>query len=60
MTLFIVKKKEIINEKNNKRGDCGINAHSFGIVHWDVFSAEINNAGESEQIKVFVDAASQA
>ena len=53
-------KKEIINEKNNKRGDCGINAHSFGIVHWDVFSAEINNAGESEQIKVFVDAASQA
>ena len=25
-----------------------------------VFSAEINNAGESEQIKVFVDAASQA
>ena len=28
-----VEKKEIINEKNNKRGDCGINAHSFGIVH---------------------------
>ena len=53
-------KKEIINEKNNKRGDRGINAHSFGIVHRYVFSAEINNAGEAEQIKVFVDAASQA
>ena len=53
-------KKEIINEKNNKRGDRGINAHSFGIVHCYVFSAEINNAGGSEQIKVFVDAASQA
>lgn len=58
--VVIVEKMEIINEKNNKRGDRGINAHSFGIVHWYVFSAEINNAGEAEQIKVFVDAASQA
>lgn len=58
--VVIVEKMEIINEKNNKRGDRGINAHSFGIVHWYVFSAEINNAGEAEQIKVFIDAASQA